>query len=228
MLCVALSIVLLNIHPMEPEYSCWQCQQTNPANALFCKHCGALSAPRGDISYFFMLGLEEQFILPEETDLEGAYHARAMAVHPDRFLAKSKQEQHHAQQHTALLNTAYQTLNDPVLRASYLLQRKGWGLPENTTALISAEMMAQQFDLREHLSELNNPAALNKLDKEVETEVITVLAALARAFEKQQQQAAQQATIQLQFLQKFQKEIVQRRAVLFEAAKKAVEKGLPL
>lgn len=42
-------------------------------------------------------------------------------VHPDRFGYKSDEEKVLSDKHSALLNDAYKTISNPILRAEYLL-----------------------------------------------------------------------------------------------------------
>lgn len=68
------------------------------------------------INYYELLGLPEQYFLDTQK-LRLAYLDAARQAHPDH-----QAENPEANDQTALLNTAYETLKDPHLRLQYLLQ----------------------------------------------------------------------------------------------------------
>ncbi len=103
---------------------------------------------------FALFGLAPAFGL-DMAALADRYRALAGAVHPDRFVGAPVREQRLAQQRTADLNDAWQTLKDPVRRARHLLALQGHELPEEATVQ-DPEFLQQQMAWREELETLRD------------------------------------------------------------------------
>ena len=108
-----------------PE-ECWKCG-TRSAESLFCQFCNSLQKPQLDYYRFF--GMKRKLsIVPEE--LQKRFYSLSRLLHPDRYTQKPPTEQQHSLEATAILNDAYRILRDPVLRAEYLLKKKGFEATE--------------------------------------------------------------------------------------------------
>jgi len=66
------------------------------------------------------------------------FYALSRKLHPDRFAAKPFAEQEAALAQSSLLNDAYRTLKDPILRTQYLLTLEGVELEEQSKAATEA------------------------------------------------------------------------------------------
>ena len=100
--------------------------------------------------------------------LERSFYAQSRKLHPDRFAAKSAEEQDAALASSSRLNDAYRTLKDPILRTQYLLTLQGVELEEQSKAateaartsgkekkqLIPPELLEEVFELNMQLMEL--------------------------------------------------------------------------
>ena len=75
-------------------------------------------------SYFALFELEPRFALPLE-QLDLAYRALAMRVHPDRYANAPLDERRQALTLAANANDGYRTLKKPHLRARHLLSLRG-------------------------------------------------------------------------------------------------------
>jgi molecular chaperone HscB len=83
--------------------------------------------------------------------LAGRYRELQRQYHPDRF-AHHPEEQQKAVQWSAQLNTAYETLNSPVKRASYLLELADHPISLNTS-IADTDFLMSQLELREQMDE---------------------------------------------------------------------------
>jgi molecular chaperone HscB len=89
-------------------------------------------------------------------------------AHPDRFAAQGAAAQRVAMQWSVRINEAYQRLKDPIRRASYICEIHGAPLnAENNTAM-PPDFLMQQMEWREALDDIDDIAALEKLQAEVE------------------------------------------------------------
>lgn len=107
-------------------------------------------------NYFTLFGLPQQF--SQDSDkLQAQYYQLQAKFHPDQFIQASVNEQSLAHEYSAKISKAYQTLNDPFLRAQYLLTLKGkaWD-EENASQALPMEYLIEQMALRETLEALQS------------------------------------------------------------------------
>ena len=99
-----------------------------------------------DISHnhFDLLGIPVAFRL-EAPELERRYRELQTRVHPDRFAAGTDIERRLAMQWATRANEAYRTLRDPVDRARYLLQLRGYDTGEESNTAMPADFLMQQM-----------------------------------------------------------------------------------
>ncbi len=100
--------------------------------------------------------------------LEKTFYAQSRKLHPDRFAAKPAAEQEAALAQSSLLNDAYRTLRDPILRTQHLLTLEGVELEEQSKSateaarsagtekkqLIPPELLEEVFELNMQLMEM--------------------------------------------------------------------------
>ena len=104
-------------------------------------------------NHFELFGLPVTFVVDNEA-LREHYRELQRAVHPDRFAGGSDQERRLSMQGAAQINEAFDTLRDPVRRASYLLHLHGVETsPQHETTKDTAFLM-EQLELREELAGL--------------------------------------------------------------------------
>lgn len=159
--------------------------------------------------YFNLFRLPVRFDLDEQK-LEQTYRGLAARFHPDKFAAASTFEQKQAVMMSATVNEAYQTLKNPIDRASYLLKSQNIDAdaPEHTS--FAPEFLMQQMEWRETLADAqmeHNQAAIAQLDDEIKNRQDALFAALSRAFEAEDYENAAQLVRQGRFLDKLRHEI---------------------
>jgi len=74
---------------------------------------------------FFTVFALPRYLHVDTEALEKSFYAQSRKLHPDRFAAKSAEEQDAALASSSRLNDAYRTLKDPILRTQYLLTLQG-------------------------------------------------------------------------------------------------------
>lgn len=192
---------------------CWSCKGPVTSRALFCHTCGAVQAP-GSIDHFTRLGLEQSFDLDDEK-LEKQYLGFQRVLHPDRFAGKPARERAMAQSQAVALNEAYETLNDPLKRATYLLRLRGVNseVAEEKTVSDPA-LLIEAMEKREALAEAESADAIEELMIGVGATAIQLLSDISKAFAADDLAAANRAVLRFKYLRKFLEEARLRRAAL--------------
>ncbi|MFX1672095.1 Fe-S protein assembly co-chaperone HscB [Paraburkholderia sp. A2WS-5] len=160
-------------------------------------------------SHFVLFGLPEQFALDADA-LAHAYRAVQAQVHPDRFAAAGEAQKRVAMQWATRANEAYQTLRDPLKRATYLLHLRGIEVgAENNTAMEPAFLM-QQMEWREAIEDAvgaKNVDALDALAAELRDDERVRLAKLGALLDSGSNQPAAEAVRQLMFVERVAAEV---------------------
>ncbi len=160
-------------------------------------------------SHFDLFNLPAQFTLDANT-LDDAYRTVQAQVHPDRFAAAGDAQKRIAMQWATRTNEAYQTLRDPLKRATYLLSLRGVDVgAENNTAMEPAFLM-QQMEWREGIEDAaaaRNIGALDALLAELRDDDRVRFTKLAALLDSGADQAAGEAVRQLMFIERVASEI---------------------
>lgn len=160
-------------------------------------------------NYFELLGLPQQFAL-DESALRLAYQRRQRDTHPDNFTQASDAEQLHAARQGALLNDAYQHLQDPVKRALHLLQLAGFTGSFEHYRIDDNAFLMEQMTWRDDLAEIEvnkNVAELVTFQKALRHQIQFMQQHLEQNLNQHQWQAAQLATAKLRFLLRLNEDV---------------------
>ena len=161
-------------------------------------------------NHFELLGLPTAFAV-DPSRLERGYRELQTRVHPDRHAAGSEPERRVAMQWATRANEAYRTLRDPVDRARYVLQLKGYDTGEESNTAMPADFLMQQMEWRETVSDARatrNMATLEGLREELEAARRDMLAQLERAIDRDANFDAGCSLVRkLRFLEKLEAEI---------------------
>jgi molecular chaperone HscB len=174
-------------------------------------------------NHFDLFGLPQGFRI-DMTELVNRYRELQKVVHPDRFAAADATSRRLSLQNATWVNEAFQTLRDPLRRAQYLLQLRGFGIEEQAGTLNDPEFLMRQMALREALESVRvaaDPharldALLDEIDGLVRGQVAE-LATLLEGYAADDLAAAAAAVQRFQFLNKLQAEAEVVEAELEEA-----------
>ncbi|VAX28774.1 hypothetical protein MNBD_NITROSPIRAE01-632 [hydrothermal vent metagenome] len=189
---------------------CWNCQSDNIA-FYNCGSCTSIQQFLHDTDYFTLFNIGYKLSVDPDV-LEKQYYELSRRFHPDYYQQRSKAEQDISLENTALLNTAYQTLQDPLKKTTYLLR-----LIEGDEALPTqapAELFEEIFEIQENLETLRD---LVPSDTDSRTKLAKTLCSAAK--EMTQFQAEENAQLKALFL-KWDALETQRRDNGFSAAQK--------
>ena len=123
----------------------------------------------------------------DTVSLEQRFYALSRRLHPDRFASKSAAEQEAALAESSLLNDAYRTLKDPILRTQYLLTLEGVQLEEQSKAATDAarvsgeqkkqvvppELLEEVFELNMQLAEMRAAKQMGEDEPELRRDLMT-------------------------------------------------------
>lgn len=123
----------------------------------------------------------------DTVSLEKHFYALSRRLHPDRFASKSAAEQEAALAESSLLNDAYRTLKDPILRTQYLLRLEGIELEEQSKAATDAaratgeqkkqvvppELLEEVFELNMQLAEMRAAKEMGEDEPELRRDLMT-------------------------------------------------------
>ena len=127
---------------------CWHCQ-SEVTGEYFCDRCVKVQPVSKELDYFTCLGLPRRLNI-DPTDIENKFYELSRSFHPDFFQTKTDTERTISLGNSALLNTAYRTLKDPIHRAEYLLRLEAGSAKDirnSPPADLFEEILALQEDL---------------------------------------------------------------------------------
>jgi molecular chaperone HscB len=190
--------------------ACWSCSGPVEATALFCATCKAVQPPRA-VDHFTRLGLPVGFAV-DTAELDRRYFAAQRQLHPDRFATKTARERAISQNQAVTLNDAYETLKNPLARATYLLHLKGIDSnPDGCHTVNDPTLLMEQMERREALNEAATPQAADALAQEAASHVRESEEAIAGAFARGDLEKAGAETTRLKYLVKLVEEAKARR-----------------
>lgn len=132
---------------------CWHCQ-SEVTGEYFCQQCVKVQPVSKELDYFTCVGLSRLLTIDPEK-LEARYYDLSRAFHPDFYQSKTEAEQAISLENSALLNTAYRTLKDPIRRAEYLVQLEA-GAAKDIRNTPPAELFEEILSLQEDLEEFRS------------------------------------------------------------------------
>jgi molecular chaperone HscB len=160
--------------------------------------------------HFELLGVPVKYAL-DPARLDKGYRDLQSQVHPDRFASATEAERRVAMQWATRANEAFRTLKDPIERARYLLQLKGYDTEEESNTSMPPDFLMQQMEWREAVAEARgtrDAAALERLRADIEKARVEMLGVLERALDADANFAAGCSLVRkLRFLEKLEEEI---------------------
>jgi molecular chaperone HscB len=137
-------------------------------------------------TYFEVFGLPRKLKI-DTPALEKQFYTLSRKLHPDRFASKPPAEQEAALAQSSLLNDAYRTLKDPILRTQYLLKLEGVELEEQSKAatdaaratggqkkqIVPPELLEEVFELNMQLQEMRAAKQIGEDEPELRRDLMT-------------------------------------------------------
>jgi molecular chaperone HscB len=146
------------------------------AGEYFCDRCVKVQPVSKDLDYFTCFGLPRRLAIDPQT-LETKFYELSRAFHPDFYQNKSDEEQIISLGNSAMLNTAYRTLRDPIQRAEYLLDLEAGSVKDIRTTP-PADLFEEILELQETLDEFRASDHTSESASTLRTKLDTDRAAL--------------------------------------------------
>lgn len=124
---------------------CWNCQ-SEVGGEYFCPQCVKVQPASVWSDYFSVFGLPRKLGLDLD-ELQRRFYAWSRKFHPDFFQRATPEEQAITLENSALVNTAYRTLRDPIARVEYLIGLEEGamkGIPPKAPVDLLEEMLLVQ------------------------------------------------------------------------------------
>jgi molecular chaperone HscB len=129
---------------------CWHCQ-SEVSGEYFCDRCVKVQPVSKELDYFTCMGFPRRLTI-DPRQLESKFYELSRAFHPDFFQNKSAEEQTISLGNSAMLNSAYRTLRDPIQRAEYLLDLEAGAVKDIRTSP-PADLFEEILELQDTLDE---------------------------------------------------------------------------
>jgi molecular chaperone HscB len=137
------------------------------------------------MDFFTFFSLSRKLTL-DVSALEKQFYTLSRRLHPDRFAAKPLAEQEAALTQSSLLNDAYRTLKDPILRTQYLLTLEGVALEEQSKAateaartsgvakkqIVPPDLLEEAFELNMQLEEMRMTKKMGEDDPQLRKDLL--------------------------------------------------------
>ncbi|MGA2438084.1 MAG: Fe-S protein assembly co-chaperone HscB [Acidobacteriaceae bacterium] len=139
----------------------------------------------GPRTYFEIFSLPAKLGI-DTAALEKSFYALSRRLHPDRFAARSAEEQEAALVESSRLNDAYRTLKDPIARTEYLLKLEGVELEEQSKAateaartsgtakkqIVPEDLLEEAFELNMQLEEMRAAKKMGEDDPQLRSDLL--------------------------------------------------------
>lgn len=114
--------------------------------------------------YFALLGLPRTYAI-DGAELERVYRDIQSRVHPDKHAHLGDSDRRVAMQWATQVNEAYRCLQNPLLRARYLLELAGHDAKIETNTAMPVDFLMRQMELREIVAEVREAGDAERLDQ---------------------------------------------------------------
>eukprot|EP01133_Synstelium_polycarpum_P018247 gene18247-21832_t len=145
-------------------------------------------------------------------DLSHRFKSAQKRLHPDLFHQRSDKEQSLSKDQSTALNTSYNILKSPFLRAEYMLQCKGFDLTDVND--VDPEVLMEVLEIREAIEDANDDEeAVKTIAHENRNKMNLSEEKLANLFSKNDYNAALAEAVYLRYLVRIQEEVHKRLGV---------------
>ncbi len=145
--------------------------------------------PDAITTYFSIFSLPPHLVI-DLAALETSFYALSRKLHPDRFAARSAEEQAAALGESSHLNDAYRTLKDPIARTEYLLKLEGVELEEQSKSateaaratgtakkqIVPADLLEEAFELNMQMEEMRAAKKMGEDDPQLRKDLLAAKA----------------------------------------------------
>ncbi|XP_054028801.1 iron-sulfur cluster co-chaperone protein HscB [Dryobates pubescens] len=196
-----------------PALRCWSCGSPLPGAEgppRFCPGCRALQPPEHRPDLFRLMNCDRSFRVDAQ-QLQRRFRSLQLAVHPDRFGQRPPKEQRFSEQHSSLINKAYQTLLNPLSRGLYLLELHGVEPAQETDYDADSVFLMEIMEINEKLSESENEDNLQEMETLIKAKQEELTKEVTAAFERDDLQEAKKLLAKMKYFANLQDKLKQKK-----------------
>uniref|UniRef100_A0A8D0KRD6 HscB mitochondrial iron-sulfur cluster cochaperone n=1 Tax=Strix occidentalis caurina TaxID=311401 RepID=A0A8D0KRD6_STROC len=166
----------------------------------FCGGCRALQPPGPRPDLFRLMGCDRSFRVDAQ-QLRRRFRSLQRAVHPDRFGQRPpvSATRYYSEQHSSLINKAYQTLLNPLSRGLYLLELNGVEPAQETDCDADSEFLMEIMEINEKLAEPKNEGTLEEIETLIQVKQEELTKEVTAAFERGDLQEAKKFLAKMKY-----------------------------
>lgn len=188
------------------QKECWNCKRTTKKiNHFICSECGKLQDITQEYDYFELLSLPRDFNILS-TKLTKSFRQLQTLVHPDKFGNKSEREQINSAEWSSLINKAYKTLSNTLVRGQYLLKLHGEEMPRDNSSL-DKEFLMDMMERNEEVEEAVSREQLELISNKIQDEISEATDQLKDLFASNDLTAAKKLLVKMKYLLSIQTSI---------------------
>lgn len=163
-----------------------------------------------NVNHFSLFGLPVAFAL-DAAALQPLWRELQRQYHPDRFAHADAAGQREAMQMASRINSAYETLRDPVKRARYLLELAGHGIDGERGTVADTDFLMAQMELREQLDEAVSLGEIEAIEDEAQDWLDNLLREFPLDYQAQEWAEAADTLRKMQFMTRLLDEVREQR-----------------
>ncbi|KAH1180148.1 iron-sulfur cluster co-chaperone protein HscB isoform X2 [Mauremys mutica] len=196
-----------------PGPRCWSCGIPLPDRGglpRFCPACQALQPPESQPDLFRLMGCNHSFNINVQ-QLQQRFRSLQRSLHPDYFSQRPQKERDFSEQHSSLVNRAYQTLLSPLRRGLYLLELNGVELAKGTDSDIDVEFLKEIMEINETLAEPNNEAKIEEIESFIAVKREELTKDVSKAFERDDLQEAKKLLAKMKYFENLEDKVKSKK-----------------
>lgn len=159
-------------------------------------------------NYFDIFDLQLSFDI-DKSQLKQSFNTQIIQFHPDKFV--DKQQKNQAIQNTSLLNTAFTTLNDDLLRATYILELNNINAFDEKNTNMNGVFLMEMIELQEELETLNSQTKVDTFLSNITIKIAQTTDKLAKTFENNDLENATNIVRELKFYSQTKEKALQKQ-----------------
>lgn len=149
-------------------------------------------------NYFDIFGLNIDFKI-DKKQLKTIFKEKIVEFHPDKFTNANSSEKITSIQNTALINTAFNTLNSNLLRATYLLELQNINAFNEKDTQMNGEFLMQMIEMQESLAELKDEFEIDEFIDNIDLKIKNNVVNLTNSFQSDDLLQAKNLVRELKF-----------------------------
>ena len=154
-------------------------------------------------NYFSIFDLKECFAI-DLRELEKLYNHLQKKYHPDMFVMKTDIEKQFAEQSASLINTAYNCLKHPILRAQHLLHLVGVPVYDSCNDVLKPDtaLLVEIMEIQETVEACDDLDNYAEIETMVNNSFASIQCDFARYYDNRDINQATLLFIKMQYLSK--------------------------